>query len=64
VTWVIWFVCILAVIGVMFLVTSVGLALTAWRKRSLVEATFALFLLVLISWFGYAFLVGYQNHPD
>ena len=55
---------ILALIGVMFLVTSVGLALTAWRKRSLVEAAFALFLLVLVSWFGYTFLVGYQNHPD
>jgi hypothetical protein len=29
-----------------------------------VEAAFALILLVVISWFGYALLVGFQNHPD
>jgi hypothetical protein len=60
---VVWLVGILAAIGVMLLAASVGLALAAWRKRSLVEAAISLFVLVVISWFGYTLLVTLGNRP-
>ena len=60
----VWGVGIVAATGAMLLVAAIGLALTAWRKRSLVEATISLFVLAVISWFGYALLVAFRNHPD
>lgn len=37
---------------------------SAWRNRSLLEAGFALNLLVFYAGVGYVFLVAMNHHPD
>jgi len=61
---VVWVGSFLAALGVVAVVVWVVLVWSAWRHRSLLEAAFALILLVAYSGVAYGILFGIEGGPD